>query len=96
MYLWTKLLKCQLPNRGHDSVVVSVDRLTEMLHCAPTHTHVTAPKRAITIFDNVERLPDNIVSDRDPIFTSKFWKASFESTDVKLAKSTFHHPQPDG
>lgn len=50
-----------------------------MMHCAPSHTNVTAPLLAKILFDNLVRLhgiPDSIVSDRDPKFISKFLEST--------------------
>src|SRR5438552_9159363 len=41
-------------------------------------------------------LPSSIVSDRDPRFTAKFWKALQKALGVKLLMSTAEHPQIDG
>lgn len=41
-------------------------------------------------------LPREIISDRDKVFTSKFWQAIFKSMQVKLSLSTPYHPQIDG
>ena len=38
----------------------------------------------------------NIVSNRDPIFTSRFWKAFQKALGTRLKMSTSHHPQTDG
>jgi hypothetical protein len=40
-------------------------------------------------------LPDEIVSDRDPQFSSKFWRALMDICDVKLKISTSRHPKTD-
>ena len=40
--------------------------------------------------------PNIIVSDRDPIFTSKFWTELFSCVGTQLAHSSSYHPQYDG
>lgn len=85
---------------GHDAIMVVVDRLTKMVHFAPTVTSVTPPQLAKLFFDTVFRhhgFPRSIVSDRDPRFTSLFWKSLFKNhMGTKLAMSSANHPQSDG
>ncbi len=38
-------------------------------------------------------LPDELITDQDPKFLSKFWTALFERLGVKLLYSTAYHPQ---
>jgi hypothetical protein len=91
----------QLPKTrtGFDAIVTFVDWLTKQIHLAPTTTTVTAPQLAHLFIDYVFRihgLPTSIVSDRDPRFTSIFWKALFKRLGSKFSMSTTHHPQSDG
>lgn len=41
-------------------------------------------------------MPESIVSDRDPRFTSGFWRHVFELLGSKLHMSAAYHPQTDG
>jgi hypothetical protein len=91
----------QLPvtQRGNDAIVVFVDKLSKMVHYAACKTAVSAPELAKIFFRQVARyhgLPKAIVSDRDPRFTSKFWRALWAETGTKLRMGTAYHPQSDG
>jgi hypothetical protein len=41
-------------------------------------------------------LPNNIISNRDPRFTSSFWKSLFTELGTHLNFSTAYHLEPDG
>ncbi|CAL8152810.1 unnamed protein product [Prunus armeniaca] len=56
-------------------------------------------KLAKLFVDEIVRLhgaPVSIVSDRDPRFTSQFWKCLREAMGIRLQFSTAFHPQTDG
>jgi hypothetical protein len=83
----------------HDAIVVFVDKLSKMVHYAPCTTTIDAPALAKIFFREVVRLhgvPEIIISDRDPRFTSHFWTALWKELGTKLNMSTSYHPQTDG
>ena len=71
----------ELPHTcNYNSIFVVIDYLTKMEHLFPTASKGTAVEVANLLIDNIFRLHgllQNIVSDRDPKFTSQFWKALF-------------------
>ena len=84
---------------GNDTIVVFVDRLTKMVHFAPTTKTVTAPLMARIFVDTIYKhhgMPKTIISDRDPRFTSHFWRATWTLLGTTLKMSTTAHPQTDG
>ena len=63
------------PSGSANSIMVVVDKFTKYAHCIPLHHPFTATKVATTYIDNVSKLhslPETMISDHDPIFTSKF------------------------
>jgi len=85
--------------RGHTAIVVFVDRLTKMVHFAPSRDTVSALEFADLFMTEIYRrhgLPENFVSDRDPRFTSEFFTAICQHLGIKQAMSTAFHPQTDG
>ncbi|KAK2388470.1 hypothetical protein QL285_062153 [Trifolium repens] len=85
--------------RKHDSIWVIVDRLTKSAHFLPVRTTDTAAKLTdvyIAEIVSLHGIPSSIVSDRDPKFTSHFWKSLHEALGTKLRLSSAYHPQTDG
>ena len=82
-----------------DSILSVTDLLSKMVVLIPLSTTATAAEVAESFFLFVYRrfgLPDALVSDRDPKFTSAFWKALCAKINIKLKMSTSNHPQTDG
>jgi transposase InsO family protein len=86
-------------SHGKTAILVVVDKLTKFATFIPTTSDVTAETTARLLFQRVFKsfgLPLEIVSDRDPRFTSNFWKALAKYYKTRLAMSTARHPQTDG
>ncbi|KAE8992611.1 Transposon Tf2-6 polyprotein [Phytophthora fragariae] len=85
--------------QGRTGVLVFVDRFSKMLHLAPVAASITAKQTAAIFVDVVYRhhgLPSSIVSDRDPRFTSAFWRELFQLLGTRSRMSTASHPETDG
>jgi len=89
-----------LPNSGGKSVImVVVDRLSKAAHFVALAHPYSALTVAQAFLDNVYKhhgCPTSIVSDRDVLFTSDFWKEFFKLQGVELRMSSAYHPQSDG
>ncbi|KAA3477082.1 DNA/RNA polymerases superfamily protein [Gossypium australe] len=74
-----------------DSVWVIMDRLTKSAHFIPK-----LAKLYVAEIVRLHGVPVSFISDRDPRFTSRFWKALHQALGTKLDFSTAFHPQSDG
>ncbi|GBE81436.1 reverse transcriptase-RNase H-integrase [Sparassis crispa] len=86
-------------NDGFDCILSITDCLHSDVRIIPTTTHITAEQLAVLFFDHwfcENGLPSDIVSDRDKLFISCFWKALHTLTGVCLKLSTAYHPETDG
>ncbi|GJZ30245.1 putative nucleotidyltransferase, ribonuclease H, partial [Tanacetum coccineum] len=85
--------------RKHDAIWVVVDRLTKTAHFLPIRKDFSISRLAEMFQQEIVRLhgtPSAIVSDRDPRFTSRFWKGLQNAWGTRLKFSTAFHPETDG
>ena len=84
---------------NYDSILVIVNRLTKMVHYKPVKVTINALGLAKAIINVVIRhhgLPDSIVTDRELLFTSKFWSLLCYFLGIKQKLFTAFYPQTDG
>lgn len=91
----------QLPvtARGHSAIAVYVDRLTKLVFLVLTTSNVSLKDFANMLFREVfanHGLPKDIVSDRDPRFTSEFFTELCKRLDVEQKLLSTFHPQSYG
>jgi len=80
------------PSKGFDAIMVVVVRFSKMAHFIPTKESATTQEMGRLFFTHVFKhhgLPKDIVSDRDPKFTSKFWRALWKRMGSELKMSTY-------
>nr|GEX03210.1 putative reverse transcriptase domain-containing protein [Tanacetum cinerariifolium] len=91
----TKLPKT---SSGHDTIWVIVDRLTKSAHFLPMREDYKMDRLVRLYLNEIiarHGILILIVSDRDSLFTSRFWKIMQEALRTKLDMSTAYHPQTD-
>ena len=85
-----------LPKSHIQSVVLVVlDRLTKYTHfmaLAHPYIAVKVAKVYLQFVFKLHRMPSTIVSDRDPVFTSHFWRELMRLHGVTLTMSSSYHP----
>lgn len=80
---------------GKTTILVVVDRLTKYGYFILVSHLYIAPQIAKVYFDNVFKLhgmPESIVCDRVPTFTSRFWIELFLLHRTKFNFSSAYHP----
>jgi hypothetical protein len=84
---------------GYDCIMVVVDKFSRYAHFVPLAHPFTAFSVAMAYMKDIYRLhslPEAIVSDRDPIFTSTLWQELFRLTQTELRMSSARHLETDG
>lgn len=84
---------------SYDSILTVIDRFSKMVHfipCSESSTSMDLAKIYLNHVFKLHGLPKSIISDRGPIFVSKFWTELLKLLSVKSIKSSAYHPQTDG
>ena len=86
-------------SKGFEVVFVVVDRLSKYAHFILLKHPYTASKVAEVFMKEIVRLhriPQSIVSDRDPLFVRLFWKELCRLQGTVSKMSSSYHPETDG
>ncbi len=89
-----------LPNSsGNTTILTVVDRFSKSCRLIPLPKLPSALETAETLCNYVFRfygLPEDIVSDRGPQFTSRVWSAFFRLLNINVSLTSGYHPQSNG
>nr|GEV77975.1 hypothetical protein [Tanacetum cinerariifolium] len=84
---------------GYDLIWIIVNRLTKSAYFLPMKKTDSIEKLAQQYLKEIvcrHGVPVSIISDRDSLFTSRFWKTLQEALEIQLNMSTAYHPETDG
>ncbi|KAL0195002.1 hypothetical protein M9458_008574, partial [Cirrhinus mrigala] len=87
------------PSQGHTTILSVVDRFSKGCRFIPLPKLPTAMETAEALCNSVFRfygLPENIVSDRGPQFTSRLWASFFDLLGVNVSLTSGYHPEANG
>ncbi len=88
-----------LTTKGNNALLTVTDRFFKYVKLVPGTENSSAKTWAERYWETMYRfwgVPHHIVSDRDPKFTSEFWRELFAKCGVKLNFITTYHPSADG
>ena len=96
----TKLPKSKNPVTGitYNSIIVIVDRFTKYLIVVLFKETHTAEQLGHLLLDRLvrdDRVPIAVITDRDKLFTSNYWKTISAAIEKKPKMSTAYHPQTE-
>ena len=83
------------PYQGNTTIIVVVDRFSKGIHLGMLPTAHTAHMVATLFIEVVVKfhgVPQSLVSDRDPLFISRFWQELFQASGTHLRMSSAYHP----
>lgn len=84
------IFKLPMTKDGYDAITIWVGRLNRRVHFLKTKIFEEAVDSANFFFSNIfelRGLPENIVSSRNPKFTSAFWEKLMQLCDTQLKMS---------
>ncbi len=89
-----------LPNsRNYTTILTVIDRFSKACRLIPLPKLPSAFETAEVLLEQVfhfHGLPDDIVSDRGPQFTSRVWKSFCQQLNINISLTSGYHPQSNG
>lgn len=88
--------------QGFTVILIIVDRFSKMTHLVPLpplpklHSAKETAQFVLLHVVHLHGLPNDVVSDRGPQFTSTFWKEFLQAVGAITSLSSGYHPQTIG
>uniref|UniRef100_A0A673KGR5 Gypsy retrotransposon integrase-like protein 1 n=1 Tax=Sinocyclocheilus rhinocerous TaxID=307959 RepID=A0A673KGR5_9TELE len=86
-------------SQGHTTILSVIDRFSKACRLIPLPKLPTALETAEVLCNYVFRfygLPEDVVSDRGPQFTSRVWSAFCRQLNINVSLTSGYHPQSNG
>jgi transposase InsO family protein len=93
------VMQLSLTSHRHNVILVIVDKLTKSAHFIPIRDTYDVTDVARVFVSEViclHGIPKKIISNRDSIFTSRFWTSLQSALGTQLNLSTAYHTETDG
>ena len=87
------------PSNQFTVILVVIDRLSKFAHFIPLKTNFNNNSVANAFINHIVKIhgvSKSIISDRDKVFISQFWKQLFKLQGTALNMSSSYHAQTDG
>ncbi|KAL0192337.1 hypothetical protein M9458_010633, partial [Cirrhinus mrigala] len=87
------------PSSGYTTILTVVDRFSKACGFIPLPKLLSALETAEALCDQVFRfygLPEDILSDRGPQFTSRLWASFCKLLNINVSLTSGYHPQSNG
>ncbi|KAL0149040.1 hypothetical protein M9458_055655, partial [Cirrhinus mrigala] len=87
------------PSSGQTTVLTVIDRFSKACRFIPLPKLPSALETAEALCDQVFRfysLPEDILSDRGPQFTSRVWASFCKLLNINVSRTSGYHPQSNG
>ncbi|KAL0199954.1 hypothetical protein M9458_003141, partial [Cirrhinus mrigala] len=87
------------PSNNYTTILTVIDRFSKACRIIPLTKLPTAWETAEVLLNQVFRhfgIPDDIVSDRGPQFTSRVWQAFCNQLNINVSLTSGYHPQSNG
>jgi transposase InsO family protein len=86
-------------SENRDIIMIMIDKFISyghFIHLSHLITATEVVKAFLEYIYKLYELPIKVITDRDSIFTSTFWRELFSKLEVGINLSTTYHPQTNG